>query len=286
MSHSFDGAGAVAPEALTDPLLQLHWAAQFLASAGQTFAEPAGDDSHRAMTWDPELRAFVGAAFSGTYPFRLALRVEDLALLLIDRTGEALGTLLLPDKTRDEVDEWLSLGMAMYMGGAPPVIERPEYDLPAHPVQERGRFSHVSDEHLQALASMYGGAAEVLEDFVRGRSDASPIRCWPHHFDIATLVTVESGLDAESATTVGLGLAPSGGGYREWYWYVTPWPYPADSALPPLTAGGVWHTEGWTGAVLTASEVVALAPSEQTAAVRAFLGAAFSSAIEALRASS
>lgn len=283
MKHPFDGAAGVAPGALTDSVLQLHWAAQFLAAAGQTFAEPAADDSHRAMTWDPRVRAFVSTPFSGPYPFRLALRIEDQAILLIDREGEALGTLLLAGRTRDEVYEWLSLGMATYMGSAPPLIERPEYEMPEHAVQGGGRFLPLPEAHLATLASLYGGASAILHDFVDDRSDASVIRCWPHHFDIATLVTIDEGTDEEDARTVGIGLAPSGGGYDEWYWYVTPRPYPEEAVLPDLTEGGVWHTGDWTGAVMSAAEVVALDTTERTRAVMAFIGAAFPAAKEALR---
>ncbi len=59
-------------------------------------------------------------------------------------------------------------------------------------------------------------------------------------------------------------MAPVGGGYRDWYWYVTPWPYPGGATLPDLGAHGAWHTEGLTGAVLTADEIVRIdAPSRE-----------------------
>jgi len=150
---------SMAPANLIDPSLELHWAAQFLASFGQTFAEAQDDDSHRAMEWDPERRAFVSAPMAGPYPFRLGLRPEDLTLLLLDRTTDALGSLPLAGKTRDEGYEWLTLGLASYMGGAPAVIERPEYELPEHPVSTRTSFSSSYDSENRALAALYGGSA-------------------------------------------------------------------------------------------------------------------------------
>ena len=55
-------------------------------------------------------------------------------------------------------------------------------------------------------------------------------------------------------------MSPGDGSYAEPYWYVTPWPPPpekrAHEQLPPLDGKGVWHTEGWTGAVLPSSAVV------------------------------
>jgi hypothetical protein len=69
---------------------------------------------------------------------------------------------------------------------------------------------------------------------------------------IATLIQV----DAEAKTSIGVGMTPGDGNYAEPYWYVSPWPYPTSPQLPDLPAGA-WHTEGWTGAVLTGTDVVA-----------------------------
>lgn len=260
----------VSPEELGDPVLQLHWAAQLVASAGQTFAEPVADDSHRAMTWSDAHAAFVGADFAGPYPFRVALRPRDLTILLLDRTEQTLGTLPLRGRSRSEGYEWLSVAMATYLGGPPPRIERPEYDVPPHPVEAGGPFD-VTDEALATLESLYGGAAGLLADVASERSDASAIRCWPHHFDIATLVTVATEDADRPARTVGAGLAPMGGGYESWYWYVAPWPYPDPDDLPELDGPGSWHTEGWTGAMLPGAVVTAAPAEGRRGLVRGFL---------------
>jgi hypothetical protein len=69
-----------------------------------------------------------------------------------------------------------------------------------------------------------------------------------------------------------------GGGFESWYWYVTPRPYPDAAALPPLPGPGAWHTEGWTGAVLS-SEMVASTPEAfRDPMVRKFLDVAVESA--------
>ncbi|MCH7531340.1 MAG: hypothetical protein IIB36_06180 [Gemmatimonadetes bacterium] len=106
-SDAWTRLGAVAPADLTNATLELHWAAQFIAAAGQSFAEPREDDSHRAMTWDASRREFMGEPFAGAYPFRVGLRPADLTLLLLDQTDEPLGSLPLAGKTREEGHEWL-----------------------------------------------------------------------------------------------------------------------------------------------------------------------------------
>jgi hypothetical protein len=282
MKHPWDALGSIAPEDLAAATLELHWAAQFIAAAGQTFVEPAADDSHRAMSWDAGARAFVSEPFAGPYPFRVALRPEDLTLMLLDRTGGILGSEPLAERNLDEGYEWMTLAMATYMGGSPPVIEPPDFEIGDHPVQHGGRFTSGTGEEFGAIAALFGSAAAMLESVTAGRKDASSIRCWPHHFDIATLLTLEQDAEGAATRTVGIGMAPMGGGYDSWYWYVTPWPYPDVAALPPLGETGAWHTEGWIGAVLQGTEVVALPADEREGAVRDFLTGAIGAATMAV----
>lgn len=265
------GLAAVQPSALADATLELHWATQILAAAGQTFAEPQEDDSHRAMVWDGRLRGFLGAPFADGYPFRLGLRVEDLTLQIIDRTDAALGELALGGLTLEDGYVWLRTGLSQYMGGTGPVIERPDFAPPEHPAGEGSRFSEDNSAERAALAALYGGAAALLDELTAATPGSSPVRCWPHHFDIATLVRVRDAQGEDPARTVGVGMAPMGGTYEGWYWYVTPWPYPPPEALPALRPPASWHTEGWTGAVLRGSDVVAMPERERRARVAAFL---------------
>lgn len=278
----WNDATAVDPSGLVDATLELHRAVQLLASAGQTFAEPRADDSHRAMTWRQDLRAFVGEPFAGPYPFRVALRPQDLTLLLLDRTDATLGALPLIGRTRNEGYEWLSLGIATYLGGPPPRLERPEFDVPEHARHRAASFTGADERARRTLAALYGGAAALIGELVQGLDGASIVRCWPHHFDIASLITLEADDHGAPARTIGVGLAPMGGGYDSWYLYVTPWPYPDPSSLPELSGVGRWHTDGWTGAVLTGAEIAVLPASERERRARDFLEHAIEAARRAL----
>ena len=102
------------------------------------------------------------------------------------------------------------------------------------------------------------------------------MRCWPHHFDLATLVSVPGGAPGD-ARTIGVGLSPGDGSYAEPYFYVTPWPSPDSPALPELPAGADWHRTGWFGAVLTATAIFHDAggsPPTRARMVREFLDVA------------
>ena len=93
---------------------------------------------------------------------------------------------------------------------------------------------------------------------------------WPHHFDIATRITLPDAKDA----SIGLGMSPGDDSYDEPYWYVSPWPVPpATDTLPRLAPTSSWHTKDWFGAVLLSSTLPEEAPA-QRAALREFLDAA------------
>ena len=153
MSNAWTRLGAVAPAQLTNATLELHWATQFIAAAGQNFAEPREDDSHRSMTWNASRRESMGEPFAGAYPFRVGLRPADLTLQLHDRTNDPLASLPFAGKTLDVGYEWLMSCLANYMGGLPE-IGRPDFDLPTHPVRHGAPFSEDQQNELGTLSAL------------------------------------------------------------------------------------------------------------------------------------
>jgi hypothetical protein len=110
---------------------------------------------------------------------------------------------------------------------------------------------------------------------VARRLDAPPVRCWPHHFDLDTLVTVAPG------RTTGVGFAPGDDSYDEPYFYVSIYPAPDVGRLPVLPSIGHWHTKNFTAAVATAQRI--LQADDPGADVAAFLRAATDATIAALK---
>lgn len=207
---------------------ELHWAAQIASAAGNTLLEKKADDSHANLGWDLTARALAGHPIGGR---RAALRLEDATLLVLDEESNPRATKALAGETLASALAWL----ASIFGASE--LRRPEHELPDHPVKTGAAFTTNGDP---ALATLYARADEVIGGI------ATPVRCWPHHFDIATLISLGG------ERTIGIGMSPGDGSYAEPYWYVTPWPYPKGD-LPSLKHGR-WHREGWTGAVLLARE--------------------------------
>jgi hypothetical protein len=243
---------------LAEARLVTHWAAQLVAAPGTTLAERRPDDSHGSLECMDGV--LTGVPIAGGR--RAALRPATLTLEVLGG-GEVLP---LPGQTLASALQWLSQAL-----GAP--LDCPDHELPAHPVGQGAPFPPVTPA-LAQLAAWFASAHRVLDAVAAAEPGATPVRCWPHHFDVATLIR----LDPAGTRTVGVGLSPGDGSYPEPYWYVTPWPYLRPDQLPALPAGR-WHTEGWVGAVLGAS---ALAPETAGAQVAGFLRAAIPAARDAL----
>ena len=154
--------------------------------------------------------------------------------------------------------------------------------MPSHAVADGTRFSSGHEHERRVLTAVYGAAASLLEELTSTRDDTSQVLCWPHHSDIWTRITIETDDGGIATKTVRAGMAPMGGGYDHWYWYVTPWPSSGPEALPPLQRPGAWHTEDWTGAVLAGEYLVATDEELRKAVVQNFLDVSIEAAITCL----
>jgi hypothetical protein len=281
-TNAFAPRGVPAPATLASARVEVHWAAQIVAAVGRALIPAVPDDSHTSLEWLEAERLLLGGATPRG--LRLGLRPADLTLVLRDpqdRNGEARRELPLVGRTLDEARLWA----AAALGAVATVV--PPYDMPPHAVAHGGTFSGGDGAALEEIDRWYAAADGFLREVRRTRShpptNASPVRCWPHHFDIATLIELPPGASVERRT-IGVGLSPGDGSYQEPYFYVTPWPYPAsgsDPQLPGLPGGAVWHRTGWFGAVLTATAIFAAAdasPSKRAEAVSRFLDAAVGAA--------
>jgi hypothetical protein len=236
-----------------DARIQLHWAAQLLARFGDAHVEARPDYSHSALTWNPESRRF------RTEPDPSGRRLElDIAgvTYLLSGPGYASAEFSLRGHTLPEAFDWLES-----QPGEQGRLLLGEPDVPAHPVSTGAAFDPDPGQAAE-LAGRFHDAHMALTELRTVNPTASPVRCWPHHFDIAVLIPLDSPdvePDPEKARSVGAGMTPGDTTYSDPYWYVTPWPYPESpdlSALPELPSGANWHTEGWIGAVLIGDAVV------------------------------
>lgn len=278
---SWKRLGACAPTELADARLQLHWAAQVAASPGVSLADKRDDDSQTAFEYWPERAALVGAA-AGHEGWRCGLRVADAELVLFDAHGHPIDDQPLVGRTLEECRSWLVSAAAPL--SSLPVGQRlrlSEHEPPSHPVNTAGaRFGAESRVPAGELGRWFACGYDAISQVHGSVDGASPIRVWPHHFDLATLIQLDPDAPSESARTIGVGLSPGDAGYPQPYFYVTPWPYPPADGLVELDSRGCWHTEGWVGAILTGDHLIRVAPEDRRRVAMAFI----TGAIEACRA--
>lgn len=236
--------------ALTDARRQTHHAAQFATAAGISFLPHQADDSHTNLEWIESLGALASHVVPGSRPFRIAVRVRDLSLLILDGNAAVISTLPLHGHTIADAADWIRAKLTdLGVDGRRYTLTR-HYSIPVHPVADGAAFDTSDAAAFEQLGRWMACGAEELESLKAGTTGASDVRCWPHHFDIATLIDLGSG------RSIGIGLEPGDAYYDEPYFYVNMYPYPsADTALPRLDGDGTWHTHEWVGAVLAGSRV-------------------------------
>jgi hypothetical protein len=269
--RSFDRARLAAAR------LQAHHATQWLARTARAYVPARPDDSHTSLGWDDAFGGFVSHPLPDGA--RLGLRFADLSLALIERdTTSPQDMFPLAGRCDANACAWL-MGHAGMRNLDPGGLDAPlPYMLPERP---SGGTYTVDDEPLGELAVWFSNAnaalAAVREEIVAQKLDAPPVRCWPHHFDLDTLVTVAPGC------TTGVGFEPGDDYYDEPYFYVTIYPAPDVESLPALPPIGHWHTKGFTAAVATAQRI--LVAADQGGDVAAFLRTAADATIATLKSS-
>jgi hypothetical protein len=259
----WEPVGRVPAERLAEARRQLHWVAQTASAVGKRLLDHQPDYGEQSFRWIEEARALAQGAVAGSVPFRPALRPSPPALLLLDTDGQPLRELPLDGHTLEEAFRWLEEEIAGLLGRAlNPPLDR-SADIEAHP------FSAADAEAFAEMGAWFGNAHRLLTALVERNPGASAVRCWPHHFDIATLISLESGEASETARSIGAGLSPGDTGRPAPYLYVTPWPYPSPENLPDLEGGGTWNTAGWVGATLEAATLLMAADTTDDPARRA-----------------
>jgi len=275
--------GRTPPTSLVEARLLAHHALQWLARAAWANLKAAPGDSHSSAEWDAGLAALVSRPMTtGSGEIRVGLRIAGFTLVIL-RRGAVLDAFQLDRKTDAEAGTWVdsklkSLGLKPAKGVLLP------YEIPDHAVGRDAPYDCSSaGRELGEIGRWLAGSADLLEEFRAKhralRPGPGPLRCWPHHFDIATLVRLEESTQ-DSAKSVGIGLSPGDEHYAQPYFYVSPWPRIADARLPQLPPPGHWHTQGFLGAVATGEDILSL--SNRGSELMGFVEAAFQISCESL----
>jgi hypothetical protein len=234
------------------------------------------------LGWDDVLGGFT------THPFkdgaRLGLKISDLAL--VSQIGKGTARVQsFPLNGRTDAQARQGQGGQLGAQGldASALDAPPTYEIPPHAIAQGAAYDAAGlKDALAELAAWFANADRSLgriHEQITGRKLApSPVRCWSHHFDLATLIALTA--RKPEPGYVGAGLSPGDGYYDEPYFYVSVYPQPDHAALPVLPKLGHWHTHEFTAAITPAHKIAAA--GNPMAETDDFLQAAVDSAIKIL----
>lgn len=277
MQSDWQSVGSVDLASLGPARVQLHSAVQLVAIVGKALADPVPDFSHTSLEWDSQRTAFVGVKIRQP-AMQASLEVPTLTFSISPSGSDPKEAdskrLKLHGRTLADAVDWLRITVEK-LGAKPERLAMlgNRAELPLGILADAGRFDATHGAEFLEWSKYYGNASALLNELAAKQPGASAVRVWPHHFDIAFLITLKP------EKTIGVGLSPGDASYNEPYWYVTPSPYPDATKLPPLDGGASWHTQEWVGAVLPFSRIPRNLCAEQERQVRRFI----QSVIEILR---
>lgn len=233
---------------LTDARLQVHHAAQIVTAMGISYLPKQSDDSHTNLGWIESISALASHPVHGASSIQLAVGLHPLTLLLIE-SGETTASYALDGRTVNEAAAWVTSGISKRGLDVSAFTLGKHYTIPFHPVGDSAPFNASDEQAFDQLAAWFSDSAQLLEALVVTTPNSAPVRCWPHHFDIATITEVAPG------KTVGFGMEPGDVYYAEPYFYVNMYPFPRAAPTSKLPGGGSWHSHEWIGAVLPGSRL-------------------------------
>lgn len=256
---------------LAEARITLHYAIQPLAATSLALVKAQPDFSHMSLQWEDGL-GYVTHPITALKSYRVALEPTTLTLEVLGDRNHTISIFSLKDRLLSEAFDWIRT-VIKGLGGAAELITPISYPLDDFPDSELARTGTFQlKSSTSNLSNYYEIGNQILQEIIPLEPFTSPIRIWPHHFDMASLISLSSEINGE-AISIGVGLSPGDRSYDQPYWYVTPYPYPENTNnLPELEGDGIWHTSHWVGAVLTASQFGD--PNTSSEQVKAFLNSA------------
>ena len=229
-------------------LEQIHLASQYLAAAGISFLPQMDDDSHINLGWDEENNRLTTHPF-GKAEFQIGLNIKSGELEWL-KNGRVVSKINVLTSTHKDLLNWINREVLIHEIGKDYQYQF-NYDLPYAPIGNGDSF-HFDQEERLAYIRLLTTAQRAFKGFLVDNDLASPIRLWPHHFDLG----IYAQLNAEMGLYLSAGLAISDSLVEDVYYYASGW---KEGKVIPTSAfkgldQGDWRSD-WAGATLLAGKV-------------------------------
>jgi len=177
----------VSPSAFVGARLRLHRASQIQAAVGHAFVKRRDDPSYASLPWLAPAARFQTEPFAGG--FRLELEAGSLTLFPARPEARSFD---LTGKTLNDGLQWARVQLLAFGSAAADIPVRPlDHAMADHPVARGMSFSDAHPNASKATADWPGTASVLLGEIRKSHEHGSPVRCWPDHFDMATLILIE-----------------------------------------------------------------------------------------------
>lgn len=234
---------------------QYHQAIQNVGSVGRSFLPEKPGDVNANLDWDSKLLRLAGRWITGELVFRSSFSLSEFSVFLVDELFHTISHFPLQGKKQIDVMIWLEEQIDMLGLDSSQLSLKLPYQIPEYPTAKREAFEVNSEVAGREFDALFHNTNLVLHKIVAGIEGASEVKCWPHHFDIASLITLADTGDPETSKSINLGMSPGDSSYNEPYFYISPWPYPVEELPDIASSGGFWHEHNWVGAVLRVSDI-------------------------------
>ena len=195
------------PSRLTDTILQMYHAVQFIAMADRYLMPESRSKKGVPITWDTSGNSYRGRLIPAEEPFRLCMQANKFDLVIMTEKDRERARLHLAGDTKGYIFSWLKeniSGCCDDWGKLKPVSPWP---LPGHPV-DKGKPFRIADPEAVKEVSRYRSNAQKLFAFIAAEYESvSEIAVSPVNFNTECLLSL--GFDRSGVITepVILGLS-------------------------------------------------------------------------------
>jgi len=240
---------------LAEARKQLHQAVQLVSIPPRSFLPKVKDDHFASLRWNKKNNLLESQPW-GKDKFKTAISFNNFSVLLFNADKKVIDGFELNNISYRNAYKKLKMLIKQTGEDINKLSLSLPYEITSYQPTNDIEFNFFDESLFLELGNYFNNASLQLEDIVKKRTDATEVSCWPHHFDIATLIVLNDSKD--NYKSIGVGLSPGDDNYNQPYFYITPWPYTniENMTLPVLPSGGFWHTKGWVGSVLTSENIL------------------------------
>ncbi|WP_027418560.1 hypothetical protein [Crocinitomix catalasitica] len=231
---------------MKNTIKELHQAAQYLAAAGISFLDKQADDSHTNVGWNSNKNRMETHVFGAQNQLAINLNSGNIEWL---KNGAVSSEASINSNSHNEIVHWIK-EQAKENKISNSISYNFHYKLPYDDMINDYQFS-LSTEKLKKIAKELSKAQNAFEQFLENEKLDSPIRIWPHHFDLGIYAKLET-----ENTFMGAGIAIPDTLVDDFYFYASG--YKNGAAIVTKTFEemevGNWRTD-WNGATIAATNL-------------------------------